>query len=170
MLQPSYFTRFHVRSPDMAGLNDLPNEIIIMMILLVLPDDLESFGNTSSTVHAVAKPYLSEHRKLKEQYFQTDCSGSGSQLFQLLNEVLMQPRLAFFVNEILLDGWSHIWQDRRPLSEMDKDERAIVHAPYNEEDMVRLRKAVADNVPQGRCFRNSSTPSILSFENHDIFF
>ena len=48
----------------MAGFNDLPNEIILDILAVVLPEDLENFAQTSKRVFLLAEPFLEQHRQL----------------------------------------------------------------------------------------------------------
>ena len=48
----------------MAGFDDLPNEIILDTLEVVLPEDLENFAQTSKRVFLLAKPLLEHHRQL----------------------------------------------------------------------------------------------------------
>lgn len=135
----------------MARLSDLPNEITLMIIQLVLPDDVESFTSTCQQMYNLAGEELERHRCLKQKhavYRFSDPYGDSPRrnLSQLLDEILQEPRTAFYVRELSIHGWFTDW---------DTQEESL-HLPYSEESMSRLEKAVANVVPldQVRLFLN----------------
>ena len=139
----------------------MPNEITLMIIRLVLPDDIESFTSTCTQIYNVATEDLERHRTLKRKhrvYGYEDPSryrdprlysapyqlSNRCSLAQLLDEILQKPRTAFYVQEISIRGWRRMWSAQEHLETMRPENR---HLPYSEGTISRLRKAVSDLVP-----------------------
>ena len=53
---------------NMAGFDDLPNELVSEVLKFVLPEDLENFAQTSKHVLLLSKPFLETHRQLIRRY------------------------------------------------------------------------------------------------------
>ena len=166
----------------MGRLTDMPNEITLMIIRLVLPDDIESFTSTCAQIYNVAIEDLGKHRTLKRKhgvYRYRDPSryrdprlisapyetSNRCSLAQLLDEILQEPRMAFYVHEISLYGWRRKWSAQEDLEILRPENR---HLPYSEGTISRLRKAVSDLVPQDeiscwmRCIRSGCEDPIIS--------
>ena len=160
----------------------MPNEITLMIIRLVLPDDIESFTSTCTQIYNVATEDLERHRTLKRKhrvYGYEDPSryrdprlysapyplSNRCSLAQLLDEILQEPRIAFYVHEVSIHGWRRKWSAQEHLEIMRPENR---HLPYSEGTISRLRKAVSDLVPQDevsswmRCIRSGCEDPIIS--------
>ena len=118
----------------MARLSDLPTEIIEMIVELASPEDIESQTATCKTVYYAATRIVERHRALKKKHGVRRFSHPGppgtseprQEVTQFLDEVLLEPRLAFYVRELSLDGL---------------ERRFMRHWCYKEEFLSRLRKA-----------------------------
>lgn len=86
----------------MVDFNNLPNELILQIIELLLPEDLESFVSTCRLAYNLAWKSLREHRKLKREYrsWFTNPFESYNCLYVLLREILRNPRIALYVEEL----------------------------------------------------------------------
>ena len=62
-----------------GGFNSIPNEIILELLEIVLPEDLENFAQTSKRVFLLAKPFLEHHRQLIKTYKKLRSDGSPEQ-------------------------------------------------------------------------------------------
>ena len=142
----------------MASFSSLPNEIVIEIWRHVLhPEDIENFALTSKGVRALGKPFLEEHRALKDT-FSTYCtrrpvgkvSAAG-----LLKEITIHPRVALYVKRLVVDVWRDRWESpamefsfvhkRFMLSEQLSDRTPYVHKPYAETDMQIFEQVVKRN-------------------------
>lgn len=87
----------------MVSFNSLPNELVLQIIRLLLPDDLESFSSTGRLAYKLAGSSLEEHRELKRKY-RFWCSDvrapSDSCLYVLLRAILKNPRIALYVETL----------------------------------------------------------------------
>ena len=140
----------------MAWLTDLPNEIILMIIPLVSPDDIESFTSTCRKIYNLAAQDLERHRSLKRQYGAYHLRGPDDNSLrcrgsQLLDEIIQEPRTAFYVQQLWNHGWFSRWvpqgQDLGPPS------LEGVHRPYNEGTISRMRELVTRHVPHDEASR-----------------
>ena len=128
----------------MARLCDLSNDIMLMIIPLVSPDDLESFTSTCRGIYKLATEDLEKHRALKREhavhkYGNAYDDGLGWSPSQLLDEILSKPRTAFYVQEILLHRHSWI-----PMPNLDPGlQPEDVQLPYSEETSLRVRATVS---------------------------
>ncbi len=132
----------------MAWLTDLPNEIALMIIPLVLPDDIESFTSTCRNIYNLAAQNLESHRALKRQYtvyrnrhrdYTPRCN-----VLQLLDDIFQEPRTAFYVRKLWIYTWVSRWATNQG-PETPSLEGA--HIPYNEGTMSRIREVVFRHVP-----------------------
>ncbi len=133
----------------MTWVIDLPNEIILMIISLVLPDDIESFTSTCSKIYRLAAQDLERHRALKRQYAvhqhrYPDDNPPRCNVSQLLDEIFQEPRTAFYVREL----WIHTWFSRWA-TKPDPKTPALggEHMPYNEGATSRIREVVFRHLP-----------------------
>ena len=94
----------------MAQLSDLPNEIILLILPLVLPDYLESFSGACKKHYSLAAEELKKHRALKRAHTVYKFENFRHRgVSRLLDVILQEPRIAFYVREITLNGWSSEW-------------------------------------------------------------
>ena len=126
----------------MAQLSDLPNEIILLIVPLILPDHIESFSGACKRHYSLAAGELKGHRALKRDH--TVNSFPNFRLrgaSQLLDKILQKPRIAFYVREITLNGWS---------SEGATDSDITSLIPFSEGFKLRLEDAVSELVPESK--------------------
>ena len=90
----------------MAGFNDLPNEIILDTLAVVLPEDLENFAQTSKRVFLLTKPFLEQHRQLirlhstfKTEQLRRDAF-SIAPIPILLVKIRNEPRIGRYIREV----------------------------------------------------------------------
>jgi len=84
----------------MRGFSNLPNELITMILPNVLPEDLENFAQVSKNVQARARLFLKQHRALIRKYHTLRSDGD---IPEVLEEVLRNSRLGYYVREINVD-------------------------------------------------------------------
>lgn len=140
----------------MAQLSDLPAEVILNVLQCVLPDDLESFAKTSTTLFNLAAPLLRQHFELKKKHSTISNVGKtireynqpneipGNMLATTLKMVLEEPRLAFYVLELRLDSWYTEWEDVS--GSAGSLFQTNLHLPYSHEEEASMKKAIANIV------------------------
>ena len=138
----------------MARFTDIPNEITLMIIPLIHPDDIESFTSTCWSIYVLAAEDLERHRALKRKHAVYQWSGSHRSFShcspsRLLNDVLQEPLTAFYVRKI------SILNTRRTWSLLGNRETECL--PYSERSISRLSELISELVPEG------SFPSWLDF-------
>lgn len=145
----------------MASFSTLPNEMIREIASHVMPEDLENFSLVSKRIYAINLPFLEEHRELRKRYSAFDNSGKaefdgprlqisemtedydalnccvGETFPALLTDVLMSPRIAPYIKEIRLQGWSFGWDD---------DQHDYIRVPYTEEQVILFKQALSTYV------------------------
>ena len=141
----------------MAGFNDLPNEIILDTLAVVLLEDLENFAQTSKRVFLLAKPFLEHHRQLIRLHstFKGDqtwrdafCSAP---IPSLLMKIRNEPLIGRYVREVQLKYSGTIRCNNRC------NDRYFDPVSYGEQrDLVNAVNAV---------IAQSNVPNIQSF--HD---
>ena len=95
----------------MAGFDHLPNEIILGILEMVLPADLENFAQTSKRVFLLAQPFLEPHRQLVRSYSTTFKSNQlrrddafwFAPIPSLLVKMRNEPRIGHYVREVNLE-------------------------------------------------------------------
>lgn len=122
----------------MARFNDLPNEIILTIIPLVLPDDLESFSSTCRLIKALATRARQQHQELKREYRTWTYAEPWEpykRLHVLLRMILENPRLAYYVKELKVRrmylGWPSKTDDKSP---SESDDESVAGAPTDPAD------------------------------------
>ena len=130
----------------MAQLSDLPNEIILLTLPLVLPDYIESFSETCKTHYSLAAEELKRHRALKREHAVYEFPNSNFRgASRLLDVILQEPRIAYYVREITLKGWKSKWT---PDPEYAVLQREQLHLHYDRGFRVRLAEAVSEFGPE----------------------
>ena len=118
----------------MAKLSDLPNEIILVILPLVLPDYIESFSGACKKHYSLAAEELKRHRALKREHAVYKFRNFRHRgVSRLLDMILQEPRIALYVREITLNGWSSKWGTA---------------AKSDVEFLSRLEDAVSELVPE----------------------
>lgn len=138
----------------MASFNNLPNELVLEIIRLLFPEDLESFSSTCRLVHELAIKFLDEHRKLKKEYrnWVTDPFESYRCLFVLLREILENPRIALYVEGLkiqeLYEGWesgAEAVSESKIEVELDSGlTEASQKAVSRDDELAKFRKAIQE--------------------------
>lgn len=103
----------------MARFSDLPNELIISIWSYVVepqvePQSVESFALVSKRVYELAKPFVEEHQRLRQRYakiFDLE-KGKHGRAAGLLEAILLNPRVAVYINEFQLPKWAYCWEDQ----------------------------------------------------------
>ena len=109
----------------MPDFNSLPNELVLQIVRLLPPEDLESFTSTCKLINKLAGKLLDEHRIFKRKY--QHCSPSAlvpnyRHLFGLLKDVLENPRIALYVQYLDIDELNTEWvKDESLMSDADDD-------------------------------------------------
>ena len=141
----------------MARLSDMPYEITLMIVRLVSPDDIESFALACKDIYYVAYLTLMKHRALKKKhaayhYYDPDVSGSRCSPSQLLDQILREPRTAFYVQNISLNDWC--WKSLQiPVSERRQEHSPM---PGLEKTTSILREEVSKTIAQCPFFNETN--------------
>ena len=103
----------------MAIFSDLPNELIIsiwgyMVEPQVEPQSVESFALVSKRVYELATAFVEEHQRLRQQYTKIHDleKGKHGRAAELLETMLLNPRVAVYINELQIRGWADGWEDQ----------------------------------------------------------
>ena len=100
----------------MKTFNDLPNELVVEIWgHVVEPEGVESFALVSKRIFGLAAPFITEHARLKQQYSTLCYPGgeTGRRAAVLLETMLLNPRVALYVNELLIRGCAGCWAEQR---------------------------------------------------------
>ena len=96
----------------MAGFNDLPNEIILRVWPHVLaPEDITSFALVSKRVLELGTSFLEEDRRLRSKYTIVENNWDDFLLADLLNDILTNPHIAFYVRHLHVNDCCKVWDD-----------------------------------------------------------
>ena len=126
----------------MAGFNDLPNEIILGVWLHVLaPEDIASFALVSKRVFELGTSFLEEDRRLRSKYtiVKNNRSYIDPILAELLNDILTNPRIAFYVRHLYVYECCKLWNI--PFVNID-DIDGLENIPYPEPRMNLFRNEI----------------------------
>lgn len=94
----------------MAGLSDLPNEIISLIWHSVAVADVYNFSVFSKRIYQWSKGLLPEHHRLKRNLSTVSNKGKGYGVFaQTLKEVLKTPRAALYPSVLKVESWQSDW-------------------------------------------------------------
>lgn len=134
----------------MARFSDLPNEITLMIISLVLPDDIENIASTCRNIYDLAERHLERHRALKRRhavYLFNDPRPTSPQRthLPLLDEYLQESRTVYYVQKLSVNRWLTQWTRRWNLASTAPEE---LHLAYSDEYMSKLRETVSRLAPQ----------------------
>ena len=81
---------------------------------VIEPESVEHFALVSKGVHSLAAPFLREHTRLKQQYSDIYCPDSrmynGAAI--LLERMLLNPRIALYINDFQIVEWAGCWDKR----------------------------------------------------------
>ena len=134
----------------MTGFDDLPNDLVLELWHHVLPpDDIVSFALVSKRIFALAAPFLKEYHRLRSKYsdFANYRGYDGIMLAHLLKDVLFDPHIAFYIEELRICTWQTSWADPvhgTPINRRaDVDPKTYVfHVPYPKQDMELFRNGI----------------------------
>lgn len=95
----------------MSQLLDLPNEVLQEIIERVLPDDLENFVGVDKRLLTLATTVLQVHEAHKQEYHSYHCGSSetATAISDLLDLILIYPRVAYYIKVLTVDGWASSW-------------------------------------------------------------
>ncbi len=89
----------------MAVFSDLPNELIVDIWGYVIePEAVESFARVSKKIYSLSAPFVKKHASLKQQYSQIRFE-YGSKPADLLEKMLLNPRIAFYISDLQIESW-----------------------------------------------------------------
>ena len=102
----------------MTGFNDFPNEIVLKVLKMVLPDDLENFAQISRRVFLLAGPSLQRHRQRIKLYMRLSSDPSRAQtcytempegvrlgpIPSLLRDMVKEPCIGRYIRHVKLDS------------------------------------------------------------------
>lgn len=121
------------------ALPGLPNEIVLEIWSHVLePKDVESFALASKSIYALAIRFIEEHQRLKNQFsvwYHPDVSPAAT----FLALILLNPRVALYVDEVRIHDWKFGWDDPATQALNRPNE---CHLPYSEDTMQLFEGAV----------------------------
>ena len=92
----------------MPKFSDLPNELVAITWGFVdEPEDIESFALVSKNVYSLSTPFVQEHARLKHLLptIIIDVEADPNEPYELLEQLLRDPRLAFYIHEALIEDW-----------------------------------------------------------------
>lgn len=105
----------------MAGISDLPNEIILMIWHVVPIDDVYSFSTVSKNIYQLSRRLLPVHHRLKRDFSMVSNKDKGGGVFaQTLKEVLKNPRAALYPSVLEVESWLLKWT-KPHLGALDRD-------------------------------------------------
>ena len=84
----------------MAGFSDLSNELILMVLEYILPDDIINFATTCRIIHELSTPIMREHKWLGARHQIWADAGGNQNLVTLLRSLLEYPQLALYIRVI----------------------------------------------------------------------
>ncbi len=88
----------------MARITDLPNEVLLMIVKRLLPDDIESATLACGAVYRASQRILEQHRRLKDEFefYRAMNVGEGRTLIDLAIRVVLEPEVAFYIKKLEL--------------------------------------------------------------------
>ena len=125
----------------MANFSQLPNEMVSEIWSYVLePRDVESFALVSKYIHAIGRPFVAEHNALTKKYsaFNT-CKTHAA---NLLEDVLLRPRIALYVTHFCIDGFQSQWGVPPDDSSDDDEWSRTYHKAYPDDVMAMFIEAI----------------------------
>lgn len=135
----------------MPTLSDIPNELILRIITLIRPPDLEAFAIINKSVQALAKDALRRHSAFKKKYsylrfgfledddsvVQSQRSNDANHALLLLASILENPNVAYYPRKIQIGPC----EEEDGVFEIEEDvllERTLVVAKHS----VQLKRMV----------------------------
>lgn len=120
----------------MAKFSDLPNEILVTVLCFLTPNDIESFVLTAKRIYALSTTTIKIHNDMKRKYseFWDETFGGSMSVTKLLEEVLEDQRIKFYVKKVFISEWWDSWN-------YDQG-----HRPLAAEQMMRLKDAAHQNL------------------------
>ena len=135
----------------MAGFDDLPNEIILDTLEVVLPEDLENFAQTSKRVFLLAKPLLEHHRQLirlhstfKSKQVRRD-GFRFAPIPTLLMKIRNEPHIGRYIREVKLKSLLRTYSGPIRSNDSNKDrefygkQRNLVNAVIAQSNVANIQ-------------------------------
>ena len=147
----------------MALLSDLPNEITLMILGLLLysPADFESFVSTCKKIYSVAGADLDIHRALTREHrvyrFNDPCIfGPRGLPSHLLARIFHEPLRAFYVREIWIDREPLGWTGESKFERRQENPRV----PDGEQITARVREVLPELVHGDEFWKRNRWPEL----------
>lgn len=86
----------------MTSFYDVPPEIVVMILEIVLPADLENFAFASKTIQTIAQPLLERHRRRVRKYSNITNHDPTLPICDALRDVLINPRIGYYVRSLYI--------------------------------------------------------------------
>lgn len=97
----------------MAVFSDLPNELIMHVWSYVIePESVENFALVSKRVYGLATPFVKEHARLEQKYSRIIYSNRHWRVADLLETMLLNPRVALYIKELRIKSWASCWKQQ----------------------------------------------------------
>ena len=95
----------------MACFETLPTELILQIISHVQSKDIDSLISTSKRIYEASDPFVRRHQSHKRVLGHCRCGAGQSHgtISQLLETVLLQPSLRFYIKKITIASWESHW-------------------------------------------------------------
>ena len=75
------------------------------------PEDVKSYARASRRIHDTGEPFLKQHRQLQSKHHKLEVINRfetmGLSLSQILQDVLLNLRVALYVEILCIDSWTH---------------------------------------------------------------
>ena len=135
----------------MPSLSQLPNELILMIVRHVLPEDLEAVSVLSRHIHAVSLPVLEQYHEMKKKYTKVSnlvvCNEDGDNGTPagmpagLLSKVLNNPSIGHYIKELEVAYWFTHFTPNNDLF-ISSDILPTPHVPYPNSQITAFRAAL----------------------------
>lgn len=135
----------------MASLSKLPNELILMIVRHVLPEDLEAVSVLSRHIHMVSLPVLQQYHEMKKNYTKDSnlvvCNEDGDNgtpagmLAELLSKVSNNPIIGHYIKDLKVAYWFPHFTPKNDLF-IPSDTIPTRHVPYPDSQMTAFRAAL----------------------------
>ena len=125
----------------MGYFSDLPNELVSQIWSCVeSPEDIVSFGQVSKGIYAQGGEALQGHRELMKQYSVLHSKIESRSLpAKWLKDMLIQPRIALYIKQLVIAGWREEWD---PLDDSHANSNHHLLSP---EDVYLFKQALTDS-------------------------
>ena len=95
----------------MACFITLPTELILHIASYIQPKDIDSFSSISKRIYEASEPLVRQHQNHKRVLGHCTCGAGQSHgtVSQLLETVLVQPSLRFYIKNLTIASWESHW-------------------------------------------------------------